>query len=96
MMTLSDFQRERFVLLAEECAEVIQAVTKTLRFGLESVHPETGVSNKDRLEEELADLFAVIHLVEETYLLNYWKIFNKKNKKLETIHKYLMYDDAEP
>jgi hypothetical protein len=55
----------KIVHLAEECAEVVQACTKVMRFGLYEYHPETQVSNHTKLIEELADLKSAIALVEE-------------------------------
>ena len=52
---------ERYlVLLAEECSEVIKAVTKILRFGQNDAHPETGVTNLDELIQEIGDTMAIV------------------------------------
>ena len=52
-------------ILQEECAEVIQAVSKINRFGRDTEWQ--GVTNKEHLAVELGDLIAVIKiLVEET------------------------------
>ena len=47
---------ECLVILAEECGEVIQACTKTMRF------PEDDESNRNRLAKELGDLQCMIDL----------------------------------
>jgi NTP pyrophosphatase (non-canonical NTP hydrolase) len=47
---------ECLVILAEECSEVIQAVSKTMRF------PEDDIKNRARLEKELGDLQCMIDL----------------------------------
>ena len=47
---------ECLVILSEECAEVIQAVSKTMRF------PEDDNKNRSRLEKELGDLQCMIDL----------------------------------
>ncbi|MEM9426637.1 MAG: hypothetical protein AAGA06_08030 [Pseudomonadota bacterium] len=71
---LSPAEAERLAMLAEECGEVIQAVTKILRHGYESFHPNDlfkghpkpgAKSNRERLEDELDDLRAVLALCEE-------------------------------
>jgi NTP pyrophosphatase (non-canonical NTP hydrolase) len=52
-------------VLQEECAEVIQAVSKVNRFGLESEWE--GVTNKQSLITEIGDVIALIKvLIEET------------------------------
>lgn len=41
---------------AEECSEVSQNIMKVLRFGLNTVSPKDGISNKVKLEEEIGQL----------------------------------------
>lgn len=58
---LTEAQAERLALLAEECAEVIQAITKILRHGMDSYNPlidamgeyKNRVTNQMLLEKEL-------------------------------------------
>jgi hypothetical protein len=61
--------KEKLGYLIEECAEVLQAAGKTLRFGLENFNPELPVQqrikNKDWLLEEIKDLRYAMYLVEE-------------------------------
>ena len=57
--------KEVMAILQEECAEVIQAVSKINRFGMDSVWQ--GVSNHQALITEIGDVLAVISiLVDET------------------------------
>jgi NTP pyrophosphatase (non-canonical NTP hydrolase) len=57
--------KEVMAILQEECAEVIQAVSKINRFGRDTEWQ--GVTNKQHLAIEIGDLIAVIKiLVEET------------------------------
>lgn len=51
--------------LAEECAEVQQAVAKALRFGLQDGYPDTDRTNAGDIAQELGDLVAVAELLEE-------------------------------
>lgn len=55
------------IRLAEECAEVIQALMKIERFGLAAFNPfdEVPVSNAQRLYDELQDLKACVAEMEE-------------------------------
>jgi len=46
--------------LIEECSEVIQALCKAERFGLDSRHPETKVANRDAIASEIGDLLLAI------------------------------------
>lgn len=47
-------QNEILLILQEECAEVIQAISKVKRFGLEN--------NYEQLEQEIADVICMINL----------------------------------
>jgi len=52
--------------LVEECGEVLQAVGKTQRWGLESFNPEPGASretNREWILRELTDLEQAIEFV---------------------------------
>lgn len=55
--------------LVEECGEVLSAVGKSIRWGLNSVNPEIPVekqeTNSDWIKRELKDLKRAIRLVEE-------------------------------
>lgn len=58
--SLSPNEAERLEMLAEEAGEVVQAVTKILRHGYESYHPQApAASNRKMLNTELGDLIAV-------------------------------------
>lgn len=50
---------EVLILLIEECAEVIQAATKCLRFGWDVDHGIGYGNNRDQLAKELGELTAV-------------------------------------
>ena len=56
-------QDEILTILQEECAEVIQAVSKVRRFGMES--------NMDQLEQEVADLLCMINLMFDNEIIGY-------------------------
>jgi len=58
-------------ILQEECAEVIQAVSKIRRFGFESRWPEkTSSSTKEQLETELGDLLAMVDIMVEQCIVS--------------------------
>ena len=60
--------KEVFCIAQEECAEVTQAISKIFRFGMNSEHK--GVSNKDRLEEEVGDLLCMIDIMVEKCIIS--------------------------
>jgi NTP pyrophosphatase (non-canonical NTP hydrolase) len=52
------------ICLAEECAEVAQACSKALRFGLADQWPERGdITNAENIARELEDLFGVVRML---------------------------------
>ena len=70
----------------EECAEVIQAISKVLRFGLHQCHPKTGKSNKESLEEEIGQLKYMLERLVVEYGLdmsNVWDAYYDKGDALE-------------
>jgi NTP pyrophosphatase (non-canonical NTP hydrolase) len=51
--------------LAEECAEVSQACSKALRFGLDDKGPNHALTNAEYIAHELSDVLAVLELLVE-------------------------------
>ena len=62
---LTPGEAERLALVAEECAEAIQAIGKILRHGYESRNPNIPVSitNRAMLTKELGDICAVMDVI---------------------------------
>ena len=60
---LTNAERERLEMLAEEAAEVVKCCTKILRHGYESRNPHEAVpvprTNREHLERELMELWSV-------------------------------------
>lgn len=75
--------KEILIITQEECAEVIQEVSKIFRFGIENQH-KTGISHKEKLEQEIGDLLAMIDLLYENQVIDIERtklaISNKKEK----------------
>jgi NTP pyrophosphatase (non-canonical NTP hydrolase) len=74
-------------ILQEECAEVIQAVSKIRRFGIDNHKPGKPKTNREHLEEELGDLYAMIDILQELDIVS-WSGIEKaaeaKREKLKT------------
>lgn len=74
-------------ILQEECAEVIQAVSKIRRFGIDNVKPGKPKTNREHLEEELGDLYAMIDILQELDIVSWAgieKAAEAKREKLKT------------
>ena len=61
---------EILLITQEECAEVIQAVSKCRRFGIEEQNLKSGRTQREELVQELGDVTLLIELLKN------------KNKKL--------------
>jgi hypothetical protein len=59
---MNDKQREILVITQEECAEVIQEISKIFRFGLDKQHKD-GILHQEKLEQEIGDLLCMINLL---------------------------------
>jgi len=86
---LTPAEDESLTLIAEECAEVIQAITKIQRHGLHSVHPQSGVPNWRTLSREVGDLEASLRVGEIQHLFDWSEVVAASNSKLRLLPKYL-------
>lgn len=57
-------------ILAEECAEVIQAIAKVHRFGIHHQNPITREANGRALKNEIGDMLGMVTLIRELKILN--------------------------
>jgi len=85
---MKDKVRETLIITQEECAEVIQAVSKVMRFGFDSCYPtEDSASTKECLDMELGQLLCMIGIlvdqgvVDESAMM---EAMEAKKIKLET------------
>jgi NTP pyrophosphatase (non-canonical NTP hydrolase) len=78
--------KEVMDILQEECAEVIQIVSKIRRFGIDETHLKSGLSNRELLCEEVGDVLCMIDLLRELKILDgasMQSAVRNKRKKLE-------------
>lgn len=75
-------QEEILTILQEECAEVIQAVSKVRRFGLDN--------NVQELKKEIADLLCMIDLLLTNNIIELKdkELDELKYSKILKLHKY--------
>ena len=82
---ISDKTQEALIILQEECAEVIQAVSKCHRFGLDNAH-KSGASQRANLEMEVGDMLALVDILVEQGILDQDGLelaMDKKKEKLK-------------
>ena len=75
-------------ILGEECAEVIQAISKCNRFGLNNFKPGKPKTNLEHLEEELGDLLAMIDILHEMDVVSWNNLEAAKAAKIEKLKKW--------
>lgn len=81
-------EEETFSVLQEECAEVIVAVSKIFRFGLDGKKPETNQTNIQHLEEELGDLICIVEILEAQGLISAANVREAVKNKQEKLKKW--------
>lgn len=65
---MNDKQKEILVITQEECAEVVQEISKIFRFGIDQKHKE-GMQHREKLEQEVGDLICMINLLTQHGLI---------------------------
>jgi NTP pyrophosphatase (non-canonical NTP hydrolase) len=80
--------KEVMDILQEECAEVIQAVSKISRFGIDNFKPGKAKTNREHLEEELGDMIAMICILEKMGVVNQNALEIATRAKIEKLKKW--------
>lgn len=80
--------KEAMSILQEECAEVIQAVSKINRFGIDNYKPGKPKTNREHLEEELGDLLAMIDILQEMGIVSNEYMALAKHAKIEKLKQW--------
>ena len=86
MRTMNDKVNEIYAITQEERAEVVQAISKVMRFGLDSTH--NGKSNRDHLEEELGDLQCMINLLIEVGVCDMVSVLDASKRKRNKLRQW--------
>jgi len=73
------------VITQEECAEVIQSISKVFRFGKDQLNPYTGTTNIYELEIEIGQLLFMIERLSDHWQLNKEHISKAYMNKRDTL-----------
>jgi NTP pyrophosphatase (non-canonical NTP hydrolase) len=81
--------KELMARIQEECAEVIQAVSKINIFGIDNVYE--GSSNKERFQQELGDVVALIMILSLRHpdIITGEQLGKFVDKKINKLRKYI-------
>ena len=82
MIEIENKIKETLVITQEECAEVIQSVSKILRFGFDSSYPfEDSATTRECLEMEVGQLLCMIDILMEQGVLDASNVEQSKQHK---------------
>ena len=79
-------EKEILCIAQEEAAEVIRAISKVFRFGMDNEW--NGQTNKDHLEEELGDLMAMVYILEMAGIVSEENVMKAAEAKMEKLAKW--------
>jgi NTP pyrophosphatase (non-canonical NTP hydrolase) len=97
MNNMDEIIKETLLITQEECAEVTQAISKVFRFGMNAQYPAGAPTNKERLEEELGDLQAMIILLGQKGIISTKSVEFAADAKIEKLKKWSnIFADSEP
>ncbi len=85
---MNSSDKEVMDILQEECAEVIQAVSKISRFGIDNLKPGKPKTNREHLEEELGDMLAMIDIMLANSVVSRDNLETAKRAKIEKLKKW--------
>jgi NTP pyrophosphatase (non-canonical NTP hydrolase) len=80
--------KEVMDILQEECAEVIQAVSKISRFGFDNFKPGKPKTNRQHLEEEIGDVLAMIDILQKMDEVSFNNIEAAREAKIEKLKQW--------
>jgi NTP pyrophosphatase (non-canonical NTP hydrolase) len=80
--------KEVMDITQEECAEVIQAISKISRFGIDNFKPGKPKTNREHLEEELGDMLAMVDIMLEKGVVTLDNLNIAKAAKIEKLKKW--------
>ena len=78
-------------ILAEECNETAQRVSKAIRFTPEEIQPDQDLTNAERIVYEFNDIVAVMEILKDEGVFDTVIDRGAIEKKKEKVSKYLDY-----
>ena len=82
-----DKVQEILDITQEECAEVIQAISKCRRFGLDNSH-KSGLTQRENLTQEIGDILCMIDLIMAHGIVDHTKVQQAKQAKTVKLAKW--------
>jgi hypothetical protein len=79
------------ICATEECAELQQAISKALRFGLDDGSPDRQTTNAEDIMKEYTDLISVMMMLLEAGAVKDFNMDRAIEAKREKVIKYMSY-----
>lgn len=84
---MTEQEKEILIITAEECGEVVQAVTKILRFGKDD-KTSAVYTNVHHLEQEVGDLLCLFDIMVERGLIDQSAVYEASVAKRARLENY--------
>ena len=81
-------QIEILDITQEECGEVVVAISKISRFGIDGYKPNKPLTNRQHLEEEIGDLLAMVDLLAEFKVVDMAAVNTARIAKIEKLKQW--------
>ncbi len=81
-------QQDILDILQEECAELIQMVSKCRRFGIDEQHLKAAKPNRQRLTEEIGDVTAMINLCIQHNIVQQDEVLVAEEQKINKLKQW--------
>jgi NTP pyrophosphatase (non-canonical NTP hydrolase) len=75
-------------ILQEECAEVIQNISKCRRFGLDNEYLKGSGTQREQLTKEIGDVLAMVELLKEHGVITQTELDLAKRNKFVKLHQW--------
>ena len=75
-------------ILQEECAEVIQNISKCRRFGLDNEYLKGSGTQREQLTKEIGDVLAMVELLKEHGVITQTELDLAKRNKFAKLHQW--------
>ena len=86
--TTDSLQLRRFGKLGEELGELQAVAARCIIQGIDEIDPSSGRPNRDRLEDEIADVYAQLNVLINDLELDYLYILRRTQSKVGSMRKW--------
>jgi len=86
---MNDQIEEILHITQEECAEVVQAISKVFRFDFDNRYPENNQNtNREHLEEEIGDLLCMVDILIEKCIISDSNVNKARHAKRDKLKRW--------